>query len=153
MYRLIAVLLLAVACALVWRPGARAWHAHQTTESAHQHITDTLKDPASVQWRGDMVSSDGDLICGTVNAKNSMGGYVGFKRYLASQTGYLVEDAGGAWPLTDKRILVPQDTIDSNTGFVADMRSLGSSVDQAPIEAAIFNAYWQLNCQWANNAK
>jgi hypothetical protein len=40
-----------------------------------------LKDPSSVQWRDVEEYSEG-VVCGEFNAKNSMGGYTGFKRFI-----------------------------------------------------------------------
>jgi hypothetical protein len=53
-----------------------------------------LKDPASAQFRNERIVPSGAL-CGEVNSKNSMGGYVGFKRYIlaGTESNYL-EDAG-----------------------------------------------------------
>ena len=42
-----------------------------------------LKDPSGAQFRNQFISSEG-APCGEVNAKNSFGGYTGFKRYLAA---------------------------------------------------------------------
>jgi hypothetical protein len=49
---------------------------------ARQSIMVFLKDPESAQFRNEHITKSGAL-CGEVNAKNSMGGYVGFKRYIA----------------------------------------------------------------------
>lgn len=40
-----------------------------------------LKDPDSAQFRNTRPTADGLYLCGEVNAKNSMGGYTGFKRF------------------------------------------------------------------------
>lgn len=42
-----------------------------------------LKDPSGAQFRNQFISTEG-APCGEVNAKNSFGGYTGFKRYLAA---------------------------------------------------------------------
>jgi hypothetical protein len=44
-------------------------------------VTDELKDPESARFRGVQIVRGS--VCGEVNAKNSMGGYVGFKRFVA----------------------------------------------------------------------
>lgn len=46
--------------------------------AAKQEIEKNLKDPASAQYRNLRVASG---VCGEVNAKNSLGGYVGFRRF------------------------------------------------------------------------
>jgi hypothetical protein len=52
-------------------------------------MASTLKDPDSVKFRGltayklyETSSSKADVLCGEVNAKNSYGGYSGFKRFV-----------------------------------------------------------------------
>lgn len=53
-----------------------------------------LKDPSSAQTRNERITKEG-VLCGEVNAKNGMGGYVGFKKYISygPQSNY-VEGAG-----------------------------------------------------------
>lgn len=57
-----------------------------------------LKDPDSADFRSEFVSklSNGALVlCGEVNAKNSFGGFTGFKRFIAGANAsapVLVED-------------------------------------------------------------
>lgn len=48
---------------------------------ARQPILAFLQDPESAQFRNEQSGRAG-AVCGEVNAKNSMGGYVGFKRYI-----------------------------------------------------------------------
>lgn len=52
----------------------------QMEEKAKKAIANNLKDPGSAQFRNIRESSPG-ILCGEVNAKNAMGGYVGFKRF------------------------------------------------------------------------
>lgn len=51
-------------------------------ESAQQTIALQLKDPQSVQFRNMKGSERAKMVCGELNAKNGMGGYVGFKRFM-----------------------------------------------------------------------
>lgn len=46
------------------------------------YVNKQLKDPASTIYRNEQLKKSGWL-CGELNSKNSMGGYVGFKRYMA----------------------------------------------------------------------
>jgi hypothetical protein len=48
---------------------------------AHEAATQTLVDPESARFRNDYVDAAGG-VCGEVNAKNRMGGYVGFTPYI-----------------------------------------------------------------------
>lgn len=46
-------------------------------------IVDSMKDPESTRFRN--VRMRGDVfVCGEVNSKNSMGGYVGFRRFIVT---------------------------------------------------------------------
>lgn len=48
-------------------------------------IRSLLKDPSSAAFRNTFVSraTGSPMVCGEVNAKNSFGGYVGYKRFIA----------------------------------------------------------------------
>lgn len=52
-----------------------------------------LKDPSSAQFRNVRIVSWGSekVVCGEINAKNSYGGYVGFKRFVGSPTRVTIE--------------------------------------------------------------
>lgn len=47
-------------------------------------ISSTLKDPDSSQFRALFLNSSKTALCGEVNAKNSYGGYVGFRPFVAT---------------------------------------------------------------------
>lgn len=51
-------------------------------------ILETMKDPDSATFRRITASSDGSIICGEVNSKNSMGGYVGYKKFISIGVGW-----------------------------------------------------------------
>lgn len=55
-------------------------------------IASSLKDPESARFRNVFVSPRGRAVCGEVNAKNSMGGYVGFKRFISAKDKSGIED-------------------------------------------------------------
>lgn len=57
--------------------------------AAKGSVASGLKDPNSAQFNGVRLVSyaGGKVICGTVNAKNSFGGYVGFTPFVASPQG------------------------------------------------------------------
>lgn len=59
-------------------------------------ISEKHKDPDSAQFRRITTTEVGSFVCGEVNAKNSMGGYVGYKRFYGSTGGGVspvIEDA------------------------------------------------------------
>lgn len=51
-----------------------------------------LKDPESAKFRNEFLMRD--ALCGEVNAKNSMGGYTGFKRFISHPKWIEVEEDG-----------------------------------------------------------
>lgn len=57
----------------------------QWIASAQGLVRQMMKDPSSAEFRGDFHRSlngvDDYVVCGEVNAKNSYGGYVGYKHY------------------------------------------------------------------------
>lgn len=66
--------------------------------AAKKAVIEQLKDPNSAEFKnvGKYVAtiSGKPMVCGQVNAKNSMGGYVGFRRFAFSQTeGLAIEGA------------------------------------------------------------
>lgn len=57
----------------------------QSIEAAKNSIELKLSDPSSVQYREVAAYSEG-VVCGEVNAKNKMGGYVGFQAFVYDGT-------------------------------------------------------------------
>lgn len=51
---------------------------------AREFVTDNLKDPDSAQFKNQ------NGLCGEVNSKNSLGGYVGFQRFIAGRSDFVV---------------------------------------------------------------
>lgn len=54
-------------------------------KAAKAAVSRDMRDPMSTQFR-DVVQGDGDIVCGEVNAKNTMGAYVGFTRFIVSDS-------------------------------------------------------------------
>ncbi len=60
-------------------------HRHAFVAEAKKRLTHDFKDPASAQYRDQFISEvAGTVLCGEVNAKNSYGAYVGFRRFYAT---------------------------------------------------------------------
>lgn len=49
---------------------------------AREHLVSLLRDPASAQTRNERITAAG-VLCGEVNAKNGMGGYIGFRKFIS----------------------------------------------------------------------
>ena len=62
-----------------------------------------LKDPGSAQFRNVRLVQHpkGKVVCGEMNAKNSYGGYVGFKVFAASPLGATIQQTGGRYAEVD----------------------------------------------------
>ena len=56
--------------------------ASQAVEAAKKAVEANLKDPLSVQYRNVKAYKPINIVCGEFNAKNSMGGYVGFTYFI-----------------------------------------------------------------------
>lgn len=67
-------------------------------------IRQELKDPSSAQFQNMQVKSysNGKVICGEVNGKNSYGGYVGFKKFVASPRSATLLSTGNRFPEIDR---------------------------------------------------
>jgi hypothetical protein len=55
--------------------------AQAAVARARQHVTSRLKDPASAQFQDVTYDASSRVACGQVNAKNSFGGYTGFRQF------------------------------------------------------------------------
>ncbi|GAB3416792.1 hypothetical protein NX774_12075 [Massilia agilis] len=79
-----------------------AWFA---IPAARGPILEVLRDPDSAQFRNEFLGPTGTL-CGEVNSKNGMGGYVGFKKFIANvQIGPYLEDEGPLGPETHEKTM------------------------------------------------
>ena len=80
-------------------------------EELKQRVRNALKDPNSAEFK-DVQWVAGKAICGQVNAKNSYGGYVGFKYFVADSDGvYWMGDSCSAEDIGSKtatRTYVPR---------------------------------------------
>lgn len=64
---------------------------------AKRNISDNFKDPDSAKFRDVIISKpDVPTLCGQVNAKNSYGGYVGYKLFLHNAVHSIVSDSSNA---------------------------------------------------------
>lgn len=89
---LIATALLVAACAETTPvPTQRTAVSSSQVNLAKAAITENFKDPRSAQFQRIVGYRVGDLdtiVCGEINAKNSLGGYVGFRRFYARLRGW-----------------------------------------------------------------
>ena len=74
---------LLIVCAAFVATAALAQDEQVLIETTKQAVAGAMKDPSSVQFQNLTVLNGGKTraVCGEYNAKNSYGGYVGFKRF------------------------------------------------------------------------
>jgi hypothetical protein len=141
------IILILVLCAVGGKFGAdfyAKWSIEkskaQSIKASKSVIEKILKDPASVQWRNEKLASNGQTLCGEVNAKNSMGGYVGFKHFIATPNSFLIEGGKYAtWLLADNRTPVPDYMVKATKiidGGDSTFDALGN----------VFKWFWDANC-------
>jgi len=64
----------------------------QAKQKGMELVRSALKDPVSAQFE-DVRAADGEgVVCGLVNAKNSYGGYTGFKIFLSHKGQVFIDD-------------------------------------------------------------
>ncbi|MGH1450468.1 MAG: hypothetical protein ACRBBM_13770 [Pseudomonadaceae bacterium] len=79
------------------------WFGAETIVAAKRAVQGALKDPSSAQFkdvRANYTEEFGVVACGRVNAKNELGGYIGFKRFVSSGKSVILEgrdSIGDAW--------------------------------------------------------
>lgn len=64
-------------------------------DSGVKYLINRLKEPSSVQWRNVFIADRAlQTLCGEINARNSYGGYTGFKRFYYTRNSQLTEVQG-----------------------------------------------------------
>lgn len=84
----------AMSIALEMGPYSAKYGDEQAKTAAMDSVKRTLKDPASARFQNLRVQThpEGKIVCGEVNAKNSFGGYVGFRQFIAGSTHATIQD-------------------------------------------------------------
>lgn len=101
----------AVAAAIVVAAGAVAggavyvWQQHWSPEATHREIVrERLFDPESARFRNAFRGPNSTLVwCGEVNARNRMGGFTGYSRYIVLLAAHAPRDPAQADVLLDQR--------------------------------------------------
>ena len=78
-WAIIGIMVLAVLALIAIGVGGDYISKYRTIKAAKEKVANQLKDPSSVQFKN--VTTDGGLVCGEVNGKNSLGGYVGYTHF------------------------------------------------------------------------
>ncbi|WP_353088550.1 hypothetical protein [Stenotrophomonas sepilia] len=70
------------------------WFGTETIVAAERAVRRELKDPDAAQFRGvraNYTEEFGVVACGRVNAKNELGGYTGFRRFVFGDERVILE--------------------------------------------------------------
>lgn len=126
---------------------ALKWDDVVVKPKLRQLLKQAMKDPDSMQYRGEIVTRNGTNLCGEFNAKNGFGAYTGFKRFIAEPNRFAVEgDPLDDWNRGDSSAGTKR--IDAE---LAVMKLLGP--DAAPervrltTDGLLFDDLWQDRCQ------
>lgn len=138
----IAVLGVIVVAAGVLVFGKRLIVGSNPITVARTPVIQLLKDPDSVQFRNERVQSDGVTVCGEFNAKNSLGGYVGFRLYVSNSKHFLIEKSNfKTWPLEAVPVQAPD-------GFSEAISKAESNPDlMQMIYQDVWQWYWSSLCK------
>ena len=93
-------------------------------ESQRDIVRHSLKDPTSAQFRNVRSGKLQNSVCGEVNAKNSYGGYVGFRKFaVEGEVAYLEPRS-----CSDVRIPTPEENLNMSA---EELRQVGVKLDEA----------------------
>jgi hypothetical protein len=86
--------------AISWATGgtfpSKFIHRQMALSSAKYAVKLRLKDPDSAEFERVRYLPN-DAVCGKVNAKNGLGGYTGFQRFVNGPAGVSLEEDEGFW--------------------------------------------------------
>lgn len=106
-------------------------------------MVDGLKDPDSAQFRNQFPGRQS--LCGEINARNGLGGYTGFSRFISTGQRYILEGSDvNTWSRSD----------DGTAMFIAKldreielMRALNRTPTEQELHAAFFKHLWSERCE------
>lgn len=121
---------------------------------ARKPVVAHLSDPDSAKFRNDRIAKSGYL-CGEINAKNRMGGYIGFKKFIAGtgERNYIEGDGLLSTPSpSDQEMLsrVARDFDEQRLKWKMDGVNLpeqSESEREAAIRERFFQAKWTDLCE------
>jgi len=80
-----------VFCISMLLPIALAAATDKRIAKAQKIMSDRTRDPSSVQFRNMRYIPEKHSVCGSYNAKNGFGGYIGFRRFAVDDAGHVYE--------------------------------------------------------------
>lgn len=124
---------------------------------ARRLLADHLLDPGSAQFRNDRFI-DLNWHCGEVNAKNGMGGYGGFKRFISGRqnkiiylegTGMLGEQSNEEWiAILDREIAFNQQWVKNREKYTElGLRFPSEDERREKAKSEVFDDHWKAICE------
>lgn len=122
---------------------------------ARQLVADQLTDPLSAQFRNDRLI-DYDWHCGEVNAKNALGGYVGFKRFISGRisqvtyldgVGMMGKESTAEFLLVMDKVIANLKALNSMKTQMPDLRPPSESEQYAKAREQVFEDHWKAICE------
>lgn len=121
------------AAALAASSVAYQWQQNKPIEAVKASVRERLKDPNSAQFERVIFNPEKGVGCGYVNAKNSMGGYIGSSHFILFPDGDLRFDPSDNLPDNlDLRIDALQKQLNYNVLAQANCSSRPSSSASPP---------------------
>ena len=129
-----------VAAAIIIGGGGLYYKRLSNISEAKKSLIDVLKNPDTVKFRNEVFFKTPGVICGEFNAQNSMGGYVGFKKYIAKSKFFLIEDEDVlSWdPIEIENILGIS---------VSAVQSIQSTLGKEYVNRDLLGILWKINCE------
>lgn len=107
-----------------------------------------LKDPQSAVFQDEY--RRGPYLCGFVNAKSGMGGYVGFGRFISFEHGYALDgNELTGWPADHEAI---KDQLALMKAKIHWLQTIQQPVDQDQEWRLVFDRLWEKTCRSQNVA-
>lgn len=94
--------MLCMAVLLAVTGSASAQETDHIIEQAKTVVASKMKDPDSARFTDVSLQAKGNMVCGWVNAKNSFGGYVGFRPFVAAGDYVEIRDDEDAGTLNNR---------------------------------------------------
>lgn len=119
------------------------WDEWTVWPELRKPILASLKDPDSALFRNQYVGRR--ALCGEVNARNAMGGYTGYSRFIAAGDQYALESAGlSTWYNKSTGIEGVKAGLDKQ---IEIMKTKSRRPTDEEVEKAIFMDLWRERCE------
>lgn len=133
----------ALALSMMFAGAAHAQAERFTTWPAKRApMLKSFKDPMSARIESER--SQGPYLCGTVNAKNSYGAYVGAARFVSFEEGFAINGSSLAtWPIEHASTKAVFELLNAKLKW---MRASSMPIDADEEDRLAFEELWSLTC-------